>query len=357
MSADPPYPELKKSHTMAHKGRPWRDYKPPPSGPVWQVIQAGSTYWMLVAAIDLGVFDALEELGPQTVDVVAQHLKVDAVHLQHLLDAMVTLGFLDQVREIYELTETAERYLCTNGAASMAALVRVSPGPLNNWMNLAETIRSGRVDQPIENDMAGFYGPLVLATFATQHRAASRLGLRLGWPRIPGLRVLDLGAGCAPWAIALLEQSAEATAVVNDLPEVIGLAEQTVSERGLGPRVTFVPGDFHGIPIETSAFDVVVLGHVCRTEGEELANSLISRAVNALKAGGKLIVADYFADNERKLNPFGVQMGMTMLANTKRGRVLTHANMCQWLYAQPLEAIRLLEPIGFNFVYVATKLG
>ena len=60
MSADSPYPELKKTHTMAHAGRPWRDYKPPPSGPVWSVINAGNTYWMLIAAIDLGVFDAME---------------------------------------------------------------------------------------------------------------------------------------------------------------------------------------------------------------------------------------------------------------------------------------------------------
>ena len=39
MATDAPYPELKKTHTMARRGRPWRDYKPPPSGPVWAVIQ------------------------------------------------------------------------------------------------------------------------------------------------------------------------------------------------------------------------------------------------------------------------------------------------------------------------------
>ncbi len=355
MSADAPYPEIKKSHTMAHTGRPWRDYKPPPSGPVWAVIQAGNTYWMLVAAIDLGVFDELEKLGSQTSHGLAQQLEADPVYLQHLLDSMVTFGFLDQVDEVYELTETAERYLCRNGAASMADLVRVSPGPLQNWVDLAETIRNGRVATPIEDDIAGFYGPLVQATFATQHRVASRLGLRLGWERTPGLAVLDLGAGCAPWAIGVLEQSPDSTAVVNDLPEVIGLAEATVAERNLSDRVSFLPGNFHDISIELESFDIVVLGHICRTEGFELAQQLISRAVAGLRPGGKLLVADYFADNERKLNAFGVQMGMTMLANTQRGRILTHEVMHDWLAAQPLEAVRLIEPIGFNFVYVATK--
>ena len=30
--ADSPYPELKKSHTMARTGRPWTDVKPPAAG-------------------------------------------------------------------------------------------------------------------------------------------------------------------------------------------------------------------------------------------------------------------------------------------------------------------------------------
>ena len=180
---------------MAHAGRPWRDFKPPPAANVWAVIQAGNTYWMLVAAIDLGIFDALEEHGKQTAQALAQLLKLSPPHLQHLLDCMVTLGFLDQMLDQYELTETAERYLCRNGPASMAALVRVSPGPLENWTNLAETVRNGRVATPIEDDIAGFYGPLVQATFPVQLRAATRLGQRLGWQRTAGVAGSRSGRG------------------------------------------------------------------------------------------------------------------------------------------------------------------
>ena len=322
---------------------------------MWAVIQAGNTYWMLVAALDLGVFDALEKLGPQRADALGEHLGASPVHLQHLLDSMVTLGFLDQLSDRYEVTETAERYLCTDGAASMASLVGVSPGPLENWLNLAETIRTGKVANPIEKDMAAFYGPLVQATFATQFRVATRLGLRLGWARTPGLRVLALGAGAAPWAIGVMEQSPDSVAVINDLEALIGLAAARIEERGLAARASYRPGNFHDIAIEPEHYDIVALGHVCRTEGPELAPALIARAVAGLKPGGRLLVADYFADNDRKLNAFGVQMGMTMLANTQRGCMLTHEQMHGWLARQPLEAIRLIEPIGFNMVYVATK--
>ena len=355
MAADSPFPELKKTHTMAHQGRPWRDYKPPPSGPVWSIIQGVGSYWSLVAAVDLGVFDAVQRLGPTAIAPLAEHLGVSAPHLRHLCDVLVTFGFLDQVDDVYELTETAERYLCTNGPASMASLIRVAPGPLANWEQLADTIRHGRVATPIEADPAAFYRPLVEATFVTQHRAATRLGLRLGWSRRPGLRVLDLGAGRAPWAVAVLDQSAGSTAVVNDLPTVIDDAIETVAQRGLTDRITLRPGDFHTIPIEPDAYDLVVLGHICRTEGNERSAALVRRAFDALRPGGQVLLADYFADDERKFNPFGVQMGLTMLANTERGGLVTNAQAVGWLRDAGFASIRLLEPIGFQFVYVADK--
>jgi len=355
VGADSPYPELKKSHSMARRGRPWRDYKPPPSGPVWGIIQGFGSYWTLVAAVELGVFDAVERLAPAAAGPLADALGTAPVPTQHLLDTLVTFGFLDQVDDLYELTETAERYLTTNGPASMAELVRVAPGPHSNWEDLAATIRTGEVATPIELDAAAFYAPLVQATFPTQLRCSTRLGVRLGWARRPGMRVLDLGAGRAPWSIGVLEMSAGSTAVVNDLPGVVELAATTVAERGLDDRVEIRPGDFHEIELEPEAYDIVVLGHLLRTEGAERSVSLVERAFAALRPGGEIVVADYFADNDRKFNPFGVQMGITMLANTRRGGMLTHAQVSGWLRDAGFEAVRLLEPIGFNQVYVATK--
>lgn len=355
MSTDSPYPELKKRHTMARTGRPWRDVKPPPSGPVWAVIQGFGAYWTLVAAVDLGVFDGIGRLGPTRCNELAEDLAVSPIHLRHVLDVLVTFGFLDQVDDVYELTETAERYLCTGGAASMASLVRVAPGPHENWERLADTIRSGQVANPIEDHPDDFYRPLVEATFATQLRAASRLGLRLGWSRQPGLRVLDLGAGRAPWTVAVLEQSVGSTSVVNDSSAILDDAADVLRARGLLDRIELRAGDFHSIDIEPDSFDLVVLGHVCRTEGDLCARSLVGRVFTALRRGGQILLADYFADNDRKHNPFGVQMGLTMLANTAAGATITNEQVVGWFRDAGFATVRLLEPIGFNFVYVATK--
>ena len=141
---DAPYPELKKTHTMAHTGRPWTDFKPPPAAPVWAAIEGLGRYYILLAAIELDLFDALGETGPTTVDVLAAKLDVSEPHLQALLDSVVAMELLDQFREVYELNDAARRYLTSDGAASMADLVPVAPGPHDNWTRLADTIRNGQ---------------------------------------------------------------------------------------------------------------------------------------------------------------------------------------------------------------------
>jgi SAM-dependent methyltransferase len=365
---DSPYPELKKSHTAAHVGTPWRDHKPPPSTPVWSVIQGYGNYWLLVAAVELGVFDALADGGPSALRPLAEKLRVSEPHLGSLLDSIVVMGLLDSARPaddprdeprdelVYELNETAERYLCTGGVASMAELVGVAPGPLGNWTRLADTIRTGRPARPIETDPAAFYIPLVRATFPTQRRAATFTARMIGFARAPGApRILDLGAGGAPWAIALLEANASATAVVNDLPGVIDVARGKIAELGVADRCEIVPGDFRSLELEADAFDVVVLGHVCRTEGIDGAPVLIRRVFDALAPGGRLLLADYFPDDARKTNPFGVLMGATMMASTERGLTFTYGQYVGWLRATGFRPVRLVEPIGFNQLFIATK--
>jgi ubiquinone/menaquinone biosynthesis C-methylase UbiE len=352
---DPPYPELKKTHTMAHTGRPWTDFKPPAAAPVWAAIEGLGRYYILLAALEIGVFDGLQRLGPSSADALANELGVSMDHLRSLLDGVVAQGLLDQVRDIYELNDTAKRYLVTDGPASMASLIPVAPGPHENWTRLADTVRRGRPATPIEDDPVAFYVPLVEGTFTTMFRCATRADLKVRYSARPDTRVLDLGAGGAPWSIAILSACPQGRAVVNDLDGVIEVARCKAAEHEVIDRCEFRTGDFHTIEIESSSYDVVVLGHICRTEGADGARHLISRAFEALRPGGRLLLADYFPDMERKSNPHAVIMGTTMMASTERGFTFTHREFFEWLRETGFASIRLIEPIGFQQTFVAER--
>ena len=360
--ADSPYPELKKSHVPERVGRPWTDHKPPPSAPVWAVIGGLGSFHVLVAALELGVFDALSDWGANpgtppevTAADLAGGLGVSAPHLGALLDSLAVLGLLERVGGRYGLNDTAARYLTTDGAASMASLVPVAPGPLDNWSRLADTIRAGRPAEPIDDDPAEFYRPLVEGTFTTMLRAATRADLQLRYSAMTAPRVLDLGAGGAPWAIAVLKACPEATAVINDLDGIIEVAQRTTAEHGVADRCEFRPGDFHTIEIEPESYDIAVLGHVCRTEGPEGAQRLIARAHEILRPEGRLLLADYFVAPEPQWSPHSTLMGMTMMASTTNGFPITASQVAEWLKDAGFEHLRLIEPIGHQYAYVSTK--
>ena len=347
---DAPYPELKKTHTMARTGRPWTDRKPPPAAPVWAAIEGFGRYHSLLAALELDVFDTLSATGPSSSEELAAKLSVSPPHLRALLDALVAMGLLDQWHGDYEVNDTARRYLVSDGLACMAGLIAVAPGPHDNWSRLADTVRRGAPATPIEDDPEAFYVPLVEATFATMLRAATRADLQLRYSANPSTRVLDLGAGGAPWSVAVLDACPDGHAVVNDLPGVLEVARRRCPE-----RVTFLPGDYFTVDIEPAAFDLVVLGHVCRAEGADGSRRLIARAFDALASGGRVLVSDYFVGPERRTTPHAAFMGTTMVASTRHGSTFTYGEFAGWLTDAGFERLRLVEPIAFQQVLVGVR--
>lgn len=352
---DSPYPELKKTHTMAHTGRPWTDHKPPAAAPVWAVIEGYGRFHVLVSALELGVFEVLDRLGPSTAEELAPEVGASEPHLRTLLGGVVATGLLDHRHGRFELNDTTRRYLLREGPASMVDLVPVSPGPLDNWRELTDTVRRGMPAAPIEDDPAAFYVPLVEGTFTTINRCAMRADRQLRYSALDHPRVLDLGAGGAPWAIAVLTANPGATAVVNDLPGVIQVAERKLAEFGVADRAELRPGDFHTLELEPAAYDLVVLGHICRTEGVDGAQHLIRRGFDALRPGGRLLLSDYFVDRSRSLAGHALMMGATMMASTRQGTTFTYGEVSAWLRDTGFESVRLIEPIGFQEVFVATR--
>lgn len=76
----------------------------------------------------------------------------------------------------------------------------------------------------------------------------------------PGARVLDVGAGCGPWAILAAQHGAGRVVAIERNPAVVPLLTALVRDHGLADRIEIVVGDSRDVVIagDDPRFDVIV---------------------------------------------------------------------------------------------------
>jgi SAM-dependent methyltransferase len=330
--------------------------RPSPTAAVWAVVNGLAAYWNLVAALDLGLFDQLAT-GPARPEDLAHRCGATARGTRAVLGGLVASGLVECRSGLFQIKSGLEDVLVGDRPGFMGDLVLHAPGRASNWPALGATARGGQPPEPVDDDEQ-FYRQLVDSTYQTQYRAAQAVAQQLGLPAASGApRVLDLGAGAAPWTAAFLQAMPGATAAVNDLPGVIALAERRLTALGLADRVSLWPGDYDELILEPDSFDVVVLGHVCRGEQPRAAARLVARAGGALRRGGRLVVAEYLLDDDLAGPAHAQTIGVTMEANTRSGQVYTLSEVDSWLLAAGLGRARHLRPPPPTRALVSVKEG
>lgn len=320
----------------------------------WSIVNGFTAYFAVLAADELGVFGALAE-GPARVGVLAERCGADPSRLAALLGGNVAAGTLRCAGGRFSLAPVAAAHLVPGAAGYLGTLLRHSPGPVENWPALAATVRGAPPRREVGRDPGGFLADLVQATYPLQLEVARRVvGSTMAGRLGPAPRVLDVGAGAAPWALAVLERQPDATAVVNDLPAVLPLARRALAGAGLDRRVAFLSGSYWEAELGTG-FDMVVLGHVCRAEGDRGAAALVGRAAAALVPGGRLVVTEYLLDDDLRGPPQAQLLGITMVASTARGGTFTRRQARAWLSAAGLELEAEASPLPPTAVLVGRR--
>jgi hypothetical protein len=326
--------------------------------PVWDLIYGYTSYWALTAGLDLGLFDALAD-GELPVDALATHTGVHSpADLRSLADTLVSLGLLSTTGSSYVLTPASERFLVSTSPASMAALVRLSPGPLTAWPALADTLRSGSAAYTVDDDPGAFYPELVAATAPTQAAVARAVAVRLtelaAWPA--DAAIVDFGSGSGAWIAALLAARPAATAVAVELPAV--LPSTIAGTETLGHRVRALSGDYLDVDLPIDHADVVVLAHVLRAESPQRAQALFDRAARLVGRTGVIVIADYPvpdapADDETLHDArHDLLLALTMLASTRCGRGISTADLHRWSANAGMRIAETLTPIPRQTVFL-----
>ncbi|HEY3001838.1 MAG TPA: class I SAM-dependent methyltransferase [Kribbellaceae bacterium] len=272
---------------------------------VQRLVDAVSTAHLVRAAHELGLLHQLAR-RPRDANSLAHECATDPATTRELLD---TLGVLGVVRR-----DVHGRYeLAVDGLPLVAAVDR-------GWSQLAGVVRSGEpLAQADTADGAAALYPDIVPALATLVAPAARRAAQL--LAGTGTDVLDVGAGAAPWSIALAGYSAAVRVTALDLPTVITATRRAVEAAGLGERFAYLPGDMFTRPLPRTAYDVVLVANVCHLLDAAQNRTLLRRLRPTLRPEGLLAIIDALSPAEHEPDASVSLYALGLRLRTSRGAV------------------------------------
>lgn len=212
-----------------------------------------------------------------------------------LLDALHASGVLAR--------DPAGRYSVTTDGRWGATLA-------GDWTHLSDVVRTGTpvvaADTPA--GASEVYPDVVDELFRLLAPAAAEAARVLA----PAGKVLDVGAGAAPWSIALARTDAGCQVTALDVPGVLARTRTAVAGAGLTDRFDYVAADMFDVELPEAFYDLILLGNVCHLFDPDTNRRLLARLRPALRPGGRLAILDALPsedpDQHRQLSHYALSL-------------------------------------------------
>lgn len=289
---------------------------------LWEARAASA---LLAASLELGVIDRLER-GPVDAPALARDCGIREETAPALLSALVSLGLASP--------DHGGTFVSASGDLKwfLELLVR--------WDSFADGLRHRPevpTDPPGADDaFCRTVGPLATLCSpaigsATEHLAGT------------GRRVLDLGAGAAPWSLALAAADSDVAVTAVDLPAVVPVTREAVKAAGRQAQFDIVEDDMFRVTFEDGAFDLAILSNICHLFDESTNRRLFDRVARWLAPGGTVAVID-FLPNERRDGPRDIVLyAVELVRRTPGGQLYPFSSYAGWLREAGFERIERTE--------------
>jgi SAM-dependent methyltransferase len=300
-----------------------------------------ATELLTVAATDFDVFGRLAT-GPKAFDDLRVEIGLAGRAALVLFTALRAMGVLTLADGKLNLAPAAREHLVRGGYFEVGGYIGLfadSPGV----RAMAERLRTNRPAAARADDAGAAY-IFKEGTESAMDREASARWLTLALagraknvapylaanvPLRDARLLLDVGGGSGIYAIAGVQQNSNLRAVVWDRPEVLKVAREMVDAYGVTDRIDLVAGDMFVDPVPAGA-DVILLSNVLHDWDELECRKLLRRCVDALPAGGRVLIHDVFLDDDLG-GPLAVALYSAGLFALTEGRAYSAGEYRGWL--------------------------
>ena len=305
-----------------------------------------ANFWparLLLSAAELDIFAHL--VGPADANDVAAAIGTDPRATGVLLDALSAIGCLEKAGGMYSVPEHLQELLLP-GPGCVVPSVLHRNNLWRSWSHLTEVVRSGQpAVEPYEDDqrpdeqVREFIGAMAVGAREEAPKTVAAIGFE-------GVKsVIDIGGGPGVYAAEFCRAGEGVHAVILDLPRVCEIAGENLADDPVGQRVGFVPGEARTVSDTAvlaasggNGYDVVFTSNLVHSMDPTQVQVLVRRMVRWARPGGRVVVKDFFVNDERTAPPPAVVFSVNMLVNTPGGRSYQWTEVEGWLRDAALEA-------------------
>ena len=290
---------------------------------------------VLFTAFELGVFEKLSS-HPRDINTIAKELRISKKGIQRLLSALCAMGIIKKFDKNYSISEDYQKYLDPLLPENIHGLINHEIHLYHRWKHLTECIESGLPIKKITDPSK----PEDTARFIN---AMSNIGQRtapilLNKVRFKGTeKLLDLGGGPGKYIEKFSEKYPDMQLTLFDQSETIRIAKDFLSDHKHSNNMTFIKGDL----LENdfgNGYDVIFSSNVIHIFGPEEVRTIFDKSYQALNPGGRLLIKDFFLNDDYTGPEFASLFSLHMLLSTENGKCYSENDM-----------ISLMEKSGFIY--------
>jgi SAM-dependent methyltransferase len=159
----------------------------------------------------------------------------------------------------------------------------------------------------------------------------------------PSARVLDIGAGAAPWSLALAARDPDTRIRAVELPAVLPATRRAVAAAGYAAQFDHLGGDLFAVNLGRSVYDLAIAGNLCHLFDEATNRRLLRRVFHAVRPGGAVAILEGLP-TERFDGPRPVILSaLGLLLRTDRGQLYPFSTYVGWLREAGFEAVERID--------------
>ena len=286
----------------------------------------------LLTALELDIFTAVGDGA--TAEQVGTRVHANARAAGMLLNALVAMGLLAKSGDDYKNTPESARFLVQGSKDNHREGLLHTANIWHSWSTLTDAVRSGtRIPADLRNDARD--GSEWTRNFIAgmQRHAKDRAPLVVKALGTAGVRrILDLGGGSGAYSIAFAKACPDVQCEILDIPEVVPLTAEYVSQAGVAAQVKLRPGDMLQDDFG-SGYDIIMLNAICHMFSEEQNREIFRRATRALAPKGRLVVQDFILNADKTGPQHAALFSLNMLVNTDAGASYSEVEYTRWMKA------------------------